>query len=326
MSIIANSLRPYWAQGLNDVSGNVAKGVSSWLAEENYQVYSPLKSKQFKLQLADVEPYLAALAADINRTAAAAFESIAQAGKNELFPRSNAWILIKSYYATFFAAHAILRMLGTGFISLEQPQTSSVNKIAKVYSAWHEDVKPGTFVSTFSGGSREVLWRRVDSSSGGVHERFWAFFKQFLDDLSKKLLINKRGATLDDQQVSAKLTELVDNLCSDSCPKGTWLSVVRNRVNYKHQYGAWYPYTAQHPSGTTEERLTRNWRVDPMTINLTSHDDRYLRRFQETCSFIIGCCAVLASDMATRCSKGRSFQNYGWLAITRFAQQRGTDP
>ena len=45
MSIIASSLRPYWAQGLNDVSGNVAKGVKSWLAEENYQVYSPIKSQ-----------------------------------------------------------------------------------------------------------------------------------------------------------------------------------------------------------------------------------------------------------------------------------------
>jgi hypothetical protein len=325
MSIIASSLRPYWAQGLNDVSGNVAKGVKSWLAEENYQVYSPIKSRQFTLQLADAEPYLAALAADINTTAAAAFESIAQAGKSKLFPRSNAWILIKSYYAAFFAAHAILRMLGTVFTNLEQPQAASVNKIAKVYGAWQEDIAPGNFASTFSGGAREIVWHRVDSSGGGVHEKFWIFFKQFLDDLGKKLLKNKRSATLEDQQVSAKLSELVDNLCCDSCPRGTWLSVVRNRVNYRHMYGAWYPYTAQHPSGTTEERLIRNWRLDPMAINLTSHDDRYLRRFQETCSFLIGCCAVLAADMATRCSRGRSFHNYGWLAITRLAGQKSVD-
>jgi hypothetical protein len=321
VSIIASSLRPYWAQGLNEVSGNVAKGVTSWLAEENYQLYLPLKSKHFTLQVADTEPYLAALAADVNRTAAAAFESISQATKNDLFPRSNAWILIKSYYAAFFAAHAILRMLGTGFINLEQPQTASVNKIAKVFSAWQEDVTPGSFSSTFSGRSREIIWRRVDSS-GGVHERFWAFFKQFLDDLGKKVLKSKRGPVLDDQQVSSKLAELADNLCFDSCPKGTWLSVVRNRVNYKHMYGAWYPYTAQHPSGTTKERLTRNWRVDPMTVDLSSHGDRYLRRFQETCGFIVGCCAVLASDMSTRCPTGRSFHNYGWLAIDRFARQR----
>ena len=324
MSILANSLRSFWALGLNDISGNVAKGVGSWLAEENYQIYSPLKAKHFTIQIFDAEPYLSALGADINRNAVAAFESIGQAAKSELFPRSTAWLVIKSYYAAFFAAHAILRMLGTGFVNLEKAQTVSVNKIAKAYGAWQEDVMPGNFSFVFSGAKGEIMWHRIDSSTGGVHERFWAFFKKSMNTLSEEVLKNKGSATAGDaQQVSAKLSELVDNLCYDSCLKGTWLSVVRNRVNYKHDFGAWYPYKAQQPSGAVEDRLTRNWQVDPMTINLTSHGDKSLRRFQESCSFIIGSCRVLASDMAVRCSAGRSFHTYGWLAISRFVQQRG---
>lgn len=325
MSILANSLRPFWASGLNDISGNVAKGVGSWLAEENYQIYSPLKSKQFTLQVADTKSFLAALAADINRTAVAAYESIGHATKNKIFPKSTAWILIQSYYAAFFAAHAALRMLGTGFVKIEQPQAVSLNKIAKLYGAWHEEVAPGHFVFTFSGTSREIRWSRVDSSSGGAHERFWAFFKGFIDHLSKEVLKNKTAATVDNQQVSTRLAELVENLCYEACPKGNWLSVVRNRVNYKHEFGAWYPYRGQYPSGTVEERLTRNWLADPMTINLSSHGDRNLRRFQETCSFVIGCCRVLVSDMGTRCSTGKSFHTYGWLAISRFVQQKNDE-
>src|SRR5260370_2890854 len=107
MSILPNTLRPFWAPSLNDISGNVSKGVGSWLAEEDYQFYSPVKSKLFTIQVRDPEAFLSALAADINRTSSAAFESISYATKNALLPKSTAWILIKSNYAAFFAAHAL---------------------------------------------------------------------------------------------------------------------------------------------------------------------------------------------------------------------------
>jgi hypothetical protein len=321
MSILANTLRFSWAPGLNEVSGNVIKGVGNWLADENYQIYSAFRAKRFTLQVADTEQYLNALAGDINRTAVAAFQSIIEARKSPYFPKSTAWVVIKSYYAAFFAAHAMMRMFGISFTNLERPQTAALNRIAKLYSVWHEDVVPGNFVSSFSGASREIRWDRVDSSTGGVHEKFWTFFKTVLDDLSRKVLKSKSTLSVDSQQVSTKLTELSQNLCYDSCFKGTWLSVVRNRINYKHQYGAWYPFRGQAPSGALEERLTQNWDIDPMTINLTSHGDRDLRRFQETCSFIVGCCRVLSLDMAERCPTRNSFHNYGWLAVSRLARQ-----
>jgi len=322
MSILPNTLRPFWAPSLNDISGNVSKGVGSWLAEEDYQFYSPVKSKLFTIQVRDPEAFLSALAADINRTSSAAFESISYATKNALLPKSTAWILIKSYYAAFFAAHALLRMLGTAFVNLEQPQARSINRIARVYNQSLEDVSAGTFVCNYLAPNREIHWHRVDSSAGGAHEKFWTFFRKSVDDLGTRVLNSKTGVTADNQQVSAKLAELVDNLCYESCPQGNWLSVVRNRVNYKHQFGAWYPYSGQKPFGAVEERLAKNWAQDPMSINLASHGDKNLRRFQETCSFILGCCRELASDMATRCSTGKSFHTYGWLAISRLLDQR----
>ncbi|MCU1240125.1 MAG: hypothetical protein JWO71_851 [Candidatus Acidoferrum typicum] len=322
MSILASALRPFWAPSLNDVSGNLSKGLGAWLAEENYQFHSAVKSKVFTIHITDAEPFLYALAADINRTATAAFESISHATKNKMLPKSTAWILIMSYYGAFFAAHAVLRMLGVGFINLEHPHAQSINKIARLYGQSQEDVGTGNFGCTYVAAKREIHWHLIDSSTGGVHERFWKFFKKNIDDLATQVLQNKGGIAADNQQVSSKLSDLVDNLCYDSCPHGNWLSVVRNRVNYKHHFGAWYPYAAQKPFGTVEERLSKNWAEDPMTINLSSHGDRNLRRFQETCSFILGCCRVLASDMATRCSTGKSFHTYGWLALSRLVEQR----
>jgi hypothetical protein len=322
MSALANTLRPHWASGLHEISGIVVKGVASWLADEDYQIYSDVTAKHFTLNVGNTETYLRALAADINRTAIASYESISQATRSRLFPRSNAWILIKSYYSAFFAAHAILKMLGKSFLNVDQFQISSVNKIAKLYGVSREDVAGGNFIATFSGTSREITWRRLDSMSGGVHERFWTFFKEQIDQLSKDVLKNNLGTTFDYQRVSAKLTELVDNLSSESCSKGTWLSMIRNSVNYKHQFGSWYPYASQSPMGTVDERLTGRWNDDPMTMNLSLHGDRHIRKFQETCGFIVACCRILASDMAERCPSGRSFHTYGWLAITRLAAQR----
>jgi hypothetical protein len=251
MSILPNTIRPFWAPSLNDISGNVSKGVGSWLAEENYQFHSPVKSKLFSVQIGDPEAFLSALAADINRTSAAAFESISQARKSALLPSCTAWILIKSYYAAFFAAHAILRMLGTAFVNLDQPQVRSINRIARLYSQSQEDVSSGNFVCNYLAANHEIRWHRVDSS-GGVHEKFWTFFKRNVDDLGTRILNSKSGVIADNQQVSAKLVELVDNLCYESCGQGNWLSVVRNRVNYKHHFGAWYPYSGQTPFGRQE--------------------------------------------------------------------------
>lgn len=322
MCLLASTLRPFWAPGLNDIAGNVSKGLTGWLADENYLVYKEIKAKQFILNVSDPEPFLRSLAAEVNRTAVAACESIRNATRDVLLPKSTAWIVIKTYYSAFFAAHALLRMFGKGFITLDQIEVNSINKIGHLYGLSGESVSPGNFVFDFTGVTNEIHWHRVDSSSGGVHEKFWSYFRARIEELSNDLLRLKTGIAADNQQVSLRLSALVENLCFDSCAKGTWLSVVRNRVNYRHHFGAWYPYRTEQSWGTVDERLTDHWLLDPMKLDLTTHTDKNLRRFQETCSFIIGTCRVLANDMAARCAVGKSFHNYGWLAITRFAAQR----
>lgn len=322
MSLLASTLRQFWAPGLNDIEGNVSKGLGAWLADENYLIYKEIKAKQFILNVSDSESFLAALAAEVNRTGIAACETIRHNTKNSLLPKSTAWVAIKSYYAAFFAAHAVLRMFGQGFITLDQVQVNSINKIGRLYGLSHEDVSAGNFVFSFSGDTKEIRWDRVDSSTGGVHEKFWGYFKLRIEALSTELLKTKVGIQADNQQISLRLSELVANLCFQSCAKGTWLSVVRNKVNYRHQFGAWYPYRAEESWGAIDERTTEHWMLDPMKIELTTHTDKNLHRFQETCNFIIASCRVLADDMASRCAAGKSFHNYGWLAIMRFTAQR----
>ena len=74
-------------------------------------------------------------------------------------------------------------------------------------------------------------------------------------------------------------------------------------------------------SGGVGERL--NPAVDPMTINLSVPGTTNVRRFQDTCNFIISACRVLSLDMAARCPTGKSFHTYGWLAISNLTKPKG---
>jgi hypothetical protein len=323
MSILASSLRQFWTPGINTVSGNVSGGVQLWLAKEDFQIYSPIEPTLFAIHKADPNPFLFALAADINKTTVACYESICHVVPNTQFPRSSAWMIIKAYYAAFFAAHAILRMLATPYTNLDKAQAASINKIAKLYGAEVLDsVAAGSYVFSYDAAKQKITWRRIESS-GGVHETFWTFFNRRIKELSDDLLRLGTGSLLENQRVSMKLAELSVNLCHDSCPKGSWLSVMRNAVNYKHSHGAWYPYPGQASHGQMVSQRKGAWLSDPMTINLSVPGTTNVRRFQDTCNFIISACRVLSLDMAARCPTGKSFHTYGWLAISNLTKPKG---
>ena len=123
------------------------------------------------------------------------------------------------------------------------------------------------------------------------------------------------GTLANRQLASTKLSELAANLCFASSPKGSWLSAIRNAVNYQQRFATWFPYADQRTYyGQLSERLTE-WKQDPEGIDLVSHDGKDLRRFQSTCNFIIALCHATIFDMKARCSAGDSFHTYRSLAF-----------
>jgi hypothetical protein len=316
MANIESPLRAFWMPGLNAVSGKVFKGLGGWLSDEEYQIYSPLQPSSFTLTISAPEKLLFAVAGDINRCAIASFESINSVVKNDALPRSTAWLVIKSYYGAFFGAHAIARILGRGFLQFEGIQANSINKIASLFEMSNSiTVTRGYYRYSFDASTKELKFERVKGESGGVHEVFWSNFYSLVRNLSNDVISSVTGASASNHQVSAKLDELADNLAHGSLSKGNWLSAIRNTVNYGHRLGTWFPYTEQRSYLSTLYSTKTNWLTDPMSIDLTSHADKDLLRFQATCNFIISLCRVLVSDMATRSSGKKSFHEYGSIAL-----------
>ena len=138
--------------------------------------------------------------------------------------------------------------------------------------------------------------------------------------LSVDILKNSRFPKWD-QEVAVKIEELCNNLCTGQSSNGSWLSFVRNEVNYRHIWGAWYPYRDYKPYYNQLFDDSNLWLSDPMLIELQIPRGKELQRFQRTCHFIIALCRVLVEDMEMRCSKGKSFHQFGSKAFLNLTGQ-----
>src|ERR1017187_2527989 len=133
MSNLVAAFRPLWVPGVNAVTGKPAGGMPVWIANGNYQIYAPIAVNSALLSVATLDDVIAAMAADCARFTTAAIESIEGIAQQGSFPKSVAWLTIRSYYASFYAAHAILRVLGVSCTQFDASQTAHINDTADAF-------------------------------------------------------------------------------------------------------------------------------------------------------------------------------------------------
>jgi hypothetical protein len=319
MSTIEDISRSFWLLGLNQISGPKLKGIGGWICDENYQIYTPATPTSFELSFTDSGRLLDAFAGDINRIGSASFETVVGIMKSNVLPKSTAWLIIKTYYSAFFSAHAFLRMLGESCTSIEREQANSIGKIAKLFGTLPASpMVGGLYHLCCDMRTNKIVGTGL---SGGPHEAFWRMFHDRILQLSNDVLSLSTESLADRQLASAKFSELAANLSFGSAGRGRWLSTVRNAVNYSQKHATWYPYSGEQKYYKQLFEKTAEWTGDPMAIDLTSHQDKDLRRFQATCNFIIAAFRSSACEMARRCSAGRSFHEYGALACLNLANR-----
>jgi hypothetical protein len=323
MSILANVIRPLWLRGLNDISGMHIKGIDGWICDEEYQIYTPVTLTSFALNVANPEPLLEAYASEINRIAVASFETPDSIVRLSTFPKSTAWLVIKTYYAAFFAAHAFIRMLGTSCSILDREQVKSIATVASLYNnSSSQPMRGGLYRMTFNPTASQLEGVHIKNVAAGPHEAFWLVFQERIERLSSEVLTTGVDTIANRQLVSSKLSELASNLSFASSGKGRWLSAIRNSVNYYQKHSTWYPYAGQKSYYQQLFDKKSEWKADPIELDLTSHTGKDLRRFQVTCNFIVGMLRTSIAEMARRCSAGKSFHTYGSVAFLNLLQQR----
>jgi hypothetical protein len=297
-------MRPHWMSGIHVVNGQLQGGFREWIASRHYQIYSPIDTGRFCLTVADNRSLCASFASDVSRFAGASLETMQLCDELAITPKACAWLVIRSYYAAFYASHAVGRILGTSVSQLDAEQVGSVFVVADAYGQSQiAAVQSGLYACIFDGRRRSIDCTKLGGSSGGSHELFWTCFLALLRSIGNRIL---QASSVNSQAVAAKLIDLSDNLCLEGRNGGNWLSHVRNDVTYRHARGTWFPYR----SGIRHDGLRRvqiKWMKDPMEIDLSSFRGPSLERFIATCTFLVSLCHEILEDVARRCPAGRSF-------------------
>lgn len=250
--------------------------LKAWVANRNYLVAENLvpltnnKASTFKLRFKKTETLYVSFANDCNRFAQAAIESMWSIAKVDKLPKSTGWATVQMYYSAFFAAHAILRIYGRACVQLEKNHVDIVLGIAGIsyYDSSVNGIENGFYFASIL--NDEIEFSKIKES----HADTWASFSKLLmwliDNIPKTT-----GLGVHKSEALTLISNIKAALHISGATKGNWPSQIRNKINYQHTHGVWYPYkSAIHDS----EMILRNneWLKDPTFFNLETNNNDIL--------------------------------------------------
>ena len=135
MSILTDPLRRLCLPDISSAPSFDGKTLANWVAKKAYYVSSVVSSDQFTLQVGATSDVLPLFATSADRMPSSCFETILSIKPLDTAPRSSAWLLLKLYYAAFYAAHAHLRLAGQTCSLIEPAQAITLLESASAYGA-----------------------------------------------------------------------------------------------------------------------------------------------------------------------------------------------
>ncbi|WP_409149813.1 hypothetical protein [Sphingobacterium sp. BS-2] len=312
--------RQYWAIGINNITVNKSMSFNEWIkAKNDFQINSQVLKDEFIISSYDRSCFLKPLSKDCNRFASASLESIIKIDNLDILPKNVSWLLIKQYYAAYYAAHVILRFLGFSLSQFDSEAIKAIKQVADLFSNLNGiNVESGYYLVNFSNNSLDINCKKIDiKKDGGSHVALWKLFGEKIKHISTDILTKITSPEI--QPLTVKLDQLLKNLSYVGSSDYSWLSRIRNELNYKHLHGAWHPYDTNLSCSTEIIKNLESWKNDPFKIELANLTGKELLRFSNTCMFIIGLAHTISQDMTKRCSNGKSFLDIGYSKIYNIA-------
>lgn len=319
--VFADGVRPKWSPGLNAVGIPKFTSVASWLATGTYG-WLPSAQGSGCLDLrGSVTDFTSALASEIARFSCAAYESLLDAGPPAAAARSLGWTLVRHYYATFYCAHALLRIAGTSLTYLSASVVTDLNKVAGQYLGVSPQLVSGLYLVGVDSVNRNLVnLKLISGGKGGSHEEMWGHFLQLLADVENSIVLSQ-GQIPSALQAVQIFTQLRTSLCSQGKNNGAWPSSIRNAVNYRHDYGVWYPYSRSAKQAEDLVKRMKNWsQLDgPGVVIWSATDD--LSKFVDICNVVTHFMTSALNDIAKRATtSGKSFVDRYPFKLLRLRQ------
>jgi hypothetical protein len=316
MSLLADALQPFIVRGLASVAGRMRlMTLPDTLIEPlaAYDLNFDNAQKSVVADFQDANMVALALAADTCRLSCASFQTVSLAIDEMVHRDSMAWSLVKLYYSAFYAGNALIRLFGESCSYFDRQHISRVNQMAVALNRMPTfRVDGGLYRCVVNHAGTSFSCTRARSGVGGAHEAFWNIFGARIQVLAEDVL---RGplAQAEAQAVFAQLERFQDIV--KRRVNHSWLSVIRNDVQYRHELGVWFPSQLRVREREALSRRASRWSSDPMAISFDGTGGT-LGEFVTCCCFVISLCHTMLTRIADRSSVGKqSFVQLGPIAF-----------
>jgi hypothetical protein len=313
MSLLADALQPFLVRELISISGRPEFMTLADVINSPYASYALEFDNLEQSTVLDFreKTFIAiALAHDACRLSCASFQTVSGIAADIGQRDYTAWSLVKMYYAAFYAGNALLRLFGESCSFFDRVHILRLVQLAAATGVLPTfRIESGLYRCVLIREATALKCTRARSGSGGAHESFWEIFGSKIDALSEGVL---KGQLLraDAQSVFNQLEGSRKILRR----KGSynWLSVVRNDLQYRHQFGVWFPTQLKPRDRDSLSRLVLGWNADPMGIELGTGRIGILGEFVSCCSFIVALCHAILERIADLSTAGtKSFVRLG---------------
>jgi hypothetical protein len=300
MSLLADALQPSTVSRLTQVGGYAGRvSIPDFIVAESkigFYIDFDIHSKLVRIDYR--EPILIRpLASDCCRMASSCFQtavSVRQEGPSKI---GIPWFIIKMYYAAFYAAHSLFRIFGDSCSFLHH---NHINRLFKLYESSGRAVpftlERGLYMCNLDVSASSMNCKKIVGGSGGSHEAFWDEFGLRVGRLGEAAL-SAPLSPFETQEVFNKLESLRKIMKQGGASSSSWLSYIRNEIQYRQQFDAWIPSSMKSGEQNSLWRLGEKWTKDPLSIELNV-SDKSLHKFVSACAFII---SGLSGDASSHC-------------------------
>jgi hypothetical protein len=322
---IERVLRQFWLPGIGNVMGKTQRGLQAYLLDDRYRIFSLPTPSVFEITPFDAEEIKRAICHDLSRMACAAFESFYALSPPDGLEKSCGWAAIRAYYGAFFAAHSIIRIFGRTCSQLDASHLQFVTRVGSFTHGLDVIHSAGIYYGKWDERNSTLrFFKPTGNVVGGSHEVTWKLFLETLGELRNSLLSpGAVGLAADLQQAALDLDSFRAGLCEGGLNNGSWLSSIRNKVNYRHDFDAWFPYgrPANHYDAIWNAAGTR-WLTPPIPIRNIPIRGRELERVMELSGAIVALCRCLIEHIGETSSGRRSFVKYGPESLIAIARKQ----
>lgn len=291
----ADGLRVLWMEGLVKAPSSKRTSTEAFLNPRSITVNGVTPTGDVTLFISNPKKTIAYFSQEADRFASAAFESLITVAKHENYPRSIGWLLIRGYYSAFFALHSLLRIHGWACTKITKNSTQPINEELSALFPTAASLTQGLYLLRSAAGGTEIVLRKIDPGQGGSHEALWGVLLEFFEEISTTVLTH--CSPEDAQLVDGAIDDFLKIVKNMGGP--VWFTRVRNKINYAHDYGAWFPYLNSTCDNDRLLPIFDRWRLAPNEV-LSGVGPDELVKFASACSFIVSMCNSTIFDLTYR--------------------------